>query len=79
MFYYYDESCFHGYDYKKIIWLDKITEQQKMPSKSKGKLIYVLDFIGPEGCITVPDLGLDARKIIYLGVGEIYSGILNSS
>jgi hypothetical protein len=40
-----------------------------MPSKSKGKLIHVLDFIRPKGRITVPNLGLDARKIIYLGVG----------
>ena len=69
VFYYHDESCFHGHDYKKIIWLDKITEQQKMPGKSKGKLIHVSDFIGPEGRITVPDLGLDARKIIYPGAG----------
>jgi hypothetical protein len=25
--YYHDESCFHGHDYKKIIWLDSITKQ----------------------------------------------------
>jgi hypothetical protein len=26
VFYYHDESCFHGHDYKKTIWLDSITE-----------------------------------------------------
>src|ERR1700684_170112 len=36
VFYFHDESCFHGYDYKKTIWLDKTTRQQKMPGKSKG-------------------------------------------
>jgi hypothetical protein len=39
-----------------------------MPGKSKGKLIYVSDFIRPEGRIAMPDLGLDAWTIIYLGV-----------
>jgi hypothetical protein len=39
-----------------------------MPGKSKGKLIHVLDFIGPKGRITMLDLDLDARKIIFLGV-----------
>jgi hypothetical protein len=38
-----------------------------MPGKSKGKLIHVLDFIGPEGRITMLDLHLDARKIIFPG------------
>jgi hypothetical protein len=37
-----------------------------MPSKSKGKLIYVLDFIRVKGRIVMPDLGLNARKIVYL-------------
>jgi hypothetical protein len=27
VFYFHDKSCFHGYDYKKTIWLDSITEQ----------------------------------------------------
>jgi hypothetical protein len=70
VFYFHDESCFHGYDYKKIIWLDSITEQQKMPGKSKGKLVHCSDFIGPEGRIRVPRLNGeydDARKIIYPG------------
>jgi hypothetical protein len=40
-----------------------------MLGKSKGKLIYVSDFIGTEGRIVIPDLGLNARKIIYLGAG----------
>jgi len=40
-----------------------------MPGKSKGRLIHVSDFIGLEGRIAIPDLGLDARKIIYPGAG----------
>jgi len=40
-----------------------------MLSKSKGKLIHVFDFIRIKGRIIIPDLGLDIRKIIYLGVG----------
>jgi len=40
-----------------------------MLGKSKGKLIYVFDFIKIEGYIAILELGLDARKIIYLGVG----------
>jgi hypothetical protein len=67
--YFHDESCFHGHDYKKIIWLDGVTQQQKMPGKSKGKLIHDSDFIGPEGRIRLPDLDLDARKIIFPGAG----------
>jgi hypothetical protein len=67
VFYFHDESCFHGYDYKKTIWLNKTTNQQKMPGKSKGKLVHCSDFIGPEGRITCPDLELDARKIIFPG------------
>lgn len=70
MFYFHDESCFHGYDYKKTIWLDSITEQQKMPGKSKGKLVHVSDFICPEGRIRVYGEGggyEDGRKIIYPG------------
>jgi hypothetical protein len=54
VFYFYDESCFYGYDYKKSIWLDSITKQQKMPGKSKGKLVHCSDFIRPEGRIRVP-------------------------
>jgi len=74
--YFHDESCFHGHDYKKKIWLDMTVDQQKMPGKSKGRLIYDSEFIGPEGRIRVrgedgeyypDDLDLDARKIIYLG------------
>jgi hypothetical protein len=71
--YFHDESCFHGYDYKKTVWLDGVTKQQKMPGKSKGKLIHCSDFIGPEGRIRVSpsdeeyDSVLDARKIIYPG------------
>jgi len=38
-----------------------------MPGKSKGKLIYVSDFIRLEGRINIPELNLDARKIIYPG------------
>jgi hypothetical protein len=67
--YYHDESCFHGYDYKKTIWLDKITDQQKMPGKSKGKLVHCSEFIGLEGVIKIngPNRDEYARKIIYLG------------
>ena len=71
MLYFHDESCFHGYDYKKTIWLDSITDQQKMPGKSKGKLVHCSDFIGPDGriaiCNTEGVITEDARKIIYLG------------
>jgi hypothetical protein len=41
-----------------------------MPGKSKGKLIHVSDFIGPEGRINMPGLDLDTRKIIYPGARE---------
>ena len=40
-----------------------------MLGKSKGKLIYVFDFIGLKGKINILDLDLNARKIIYPGVG----------
>ena len=40
-----------------------------MPGKSKGKLIHVSDFIRPKGRINIPKLNLNARKIIYPGVG----------
>ena len=74
--YFHDESCFHGHDYKKKIWLDTTVNQQKMPGKSKGRLIHDSEFIGPEGRIRVrgedreyhpDDLDLDTQKIIYLG------------
>ena len=72
--YFHDESCFHGHDYKKRLWL--ADSQQKMPGKSKGRLIHISEFIGPEGRIRVPndkgifipdDLNLDARQTIYPG------------
>jgi hypothetical protein len=63
--YCYDESCFYKHDYKKTLWLDYITKQQKMPGKSKGKLIHVSDFIGLEGRINILELNLNARRIIY--------------
>ena len=66
MFYCHDESCFYSYDYKKIIQLNNIIEQQKMLGKSKGKLIYISDFIKIKGRIIILDLGLNAQKIIYL-------------
>jgi len=37
-----------------------------MLRKSKGKLIYILDFIGLKGKITMLNLDLDTRKIIFL-------------
>ena len=37
-----------------------------MLSKSKGKLIYISNFIRIKGYIAIPDLGLNAQKIIYL-------------
>jgi len=67
VFYYHDESCFHSYNYKKTIWLDSLIEQQKMLGKSKGKLIYVSNFIRIKGRIAIPELGLNTRKIIYPG------------
>jgi len=72
--YFYDESCFYGFDYKKSLWL--ADNQQKMPGKSKGRLIHDSEFVGPKGRIRVPndkgifipdDPDLDARQIIYLG------------
>jgi hypothetical protein len=72
--YFHDESCFHGFDYKKSLWL--ADNQQKMPGKSKGRLIHDSEFVGPEGRIRVPndkgifipdDPDLDARQIIYPG------------
>jgi hypothetical protein len=50
-----------------------------MLGKSKGKLIHISDFIGPKGRIRMPDLDLDARKIIFPGQEEIHGGIPNSS
>jgi len=38
-----------------------------MLSKSKGKLIYVSDFIRIKGRINILELNLNARKIIYPG------------
>jgi hypothetical protein len=40
-----------------------------MLGKSKGKLVYCSDFIGPEGmiCINGPNREELARKIIFLG------------
>ena len=38
-----------------------------MPGKSKGKLIHVSNFIKTKGRIAIPELGLNARKIIYPG------------
>jgi hypothetical protein len=37
-----------------------------MLGKSKGKLIYISDFIKIKGRIIILDLGLNAQKIIYL-------------
>jgi hypothetical protein len=44
-----------------------------MPSKNKGRLIYVSDFIGPEGRLIVTENGLitkDAREVICPGAGR---------
>jgi len=41
-----------------------------MPSKGKGRLIYVSDFVGPKGRLNIIKNGIitkDARKIIYPG------------
>jgi hypothetical protein len=51
--YFYNKSYFHGFDYKKSLWL--ADSQQKMPGKSKGRLIHDSEFIGPEGRIRVPN------------------------
>ena len=69
MLYYYNKSCFYGYDYKKTIWLNKITDQQKILGKSKGKLVYCSEFISLEGVIKIngPNRDEYTRKIIYLG------------
>jgi len=40
-----------------------------MLSKSKGKLIYVFDFIRLEGRINILELDFNARKIIYPSIG----------
>jgi hypothetical protein len=40
-----------------------------MPGKSKGRLIYVSDFIRPKERINIPELDLNTWKIIYPGVG----------
>jgi hypothetical protein len=40
-----------------------------MPGKSKGKLIHAFDFIGLEGRVNILDLDLDARNIVFPGVG----------
>ena len=61
--YYHDESCFHAKEYSKRIWLDE--NQQKMPSKLKGGLIYCFDFISLKGRLMISSK--DARKIIYPG------------
>jgi hypothetical protein len=49
--YYYNKSCFHGKKYSKRIWLHE--DQQKMPSKSKGGLIHVSDFISLKERLTI--------------------------
>ena len=61
--YYHDESCFHAKEHSKRIWLDE--NQQKMPSKNKGGLIHVSDFISLEGRLAIGQK--DAREIIYPG------------
>jgi hypothetical protein len=44
-----------------------------MPGKSKGRLIYVSDFIRLKGHIIIPDLGLNIWKIIYPGArGDLW-------
>jgi hypothetical protein len=66
--YFYNKSCFYGFDYKKSLWL--ADNQQKMPGKSKGRLIHDSEFMGPKGRIRVlnnkgifilDDPNLDAR------------------
>jgi hypothetical protein len=37
-----------------------------MLGKSKGTIIYILDFIRLKGRINILELNLNARKIIYL-------------
>jgi hypothetical protein len=50
-----------------------------MPGKSKGRLIYDSEFVGPKGRIRVPNIDgifvpdhpdLDAWQIIYLGLNR---------
>jgi len=41
-----------------------------MPSKSKGKLIYIFDFIKVKGRINILELNFNTRKIIYLSARE---------
>ena len=65
MIYCHNKSYFYRHNYKKMLWLDYITEQQKMPSKSKGKLIHIFNFIRLEGRINILELNLNAQKIIY--------------
>jgi len=40
-----------------------------MLRKSKGRIIYVFNFIKLKGRINILELDLNARKIIYPGVG----------
>ena len=68
--YFHDESCFHGMEFKKAMWLHDT--QQKVPRKGgQGRLIHVSDFIGPEGRIvernSEGEALDDARKVIYPG------------
>jgi hypothetical protein len=72
--YFHDKSCFYRLNYKKSLWL--ADSQQKMPEKSKGRLIHDSEFVGPKGRIRVSndkgifisdDPNLDACQIIYLG------------
>jgi hypothetical protein len=72
--YFYDKSCFYGFDYKKSLWL--ADNQQKMPGKSKERLIHDSEFMGPKGHIRVPNNkgifipdnpNLDTCQIIYPG------------
>jgi hypothetical protein len=75
--YFHNKSYFHRFDYKKSLWL--ADNQQKMPGKSKGRLIHNSEFVGPKGRIKVPnnkgifipdDPDLNARQIICLGLNK---------
>lgn len=69
--FFHDESCFHGNDHSSKAWLPRGCN--KIPRKSRGRLIHVSDFIGPEGQLKRLDsegkLVRQARKITYPGAG----------
>jgi hypothetical protein len=68
--YFHDECCFHALDYMRSAWLAE--GQTVLQKKSRGRLIYVSDFIteGTGRLVERDENGNiidDAREIIYPG------------